>query len=173
MDPYFELIPPWISGRILVNSLLGHTRIWTLFYGVGSRAGIRRYPPESTSDFRPNTRGFTVWNTMDLDPGFEHYPWNPVFDPWSRTPDLGYMLRYGLIPLVDYTGSLVQHPILPTPVLGISPEQVYTSTDEIRRAQREQHARARCARPRARIMRAHYDPPGTQSLATVGTGTPG
>ena len=80
------------------------------------------------------------------------------------------MLNMGLVPVVNITGILVQHPILPTPDLGLSPpEQVYTSTDEIRSAQREQHARARCARPRARIMRARYDPPGTQSLATVGT----
>ena len=65
------------------------------------------------------------------------------------------MLRYGVVPVVNITGILVQHPILPPWIWGYPPEQVYTSTDEIRSAQREQHARARCARPRARIMRAH------------------
>ena len=99
----------------------------------------------------------TPGTTPGFDPIFEHYPWNPVFDPRPRTPDLGYMLRYGVVPVVNITGILVQHPILPPWIWAHPPEQVYMSTDEIRRAQREQHARARCARPRARIMRAHVE----------------
>ena len=90
----------------------------------------------------------------DLTPYLSTTPWNPVFDPRPRTPDLGYMLRYGVVLVVNNMGILVQHPILPPWIWAYPPEQVYMSTDEIRRAQREQHARARCARPRARIMRA-------------------
>ena len=89
---------------------------------------------------------------MDLDPHFEGYPWNPVFDPWSRTPDLGYMLNMGLYPVVYYTGSLVQTPILPTPVLGLSPRTgVYVH-------RRNQKSTARTTRARAlrAAARAHY-----------------
>ena len=67
------------------------------------------------------------------------------------------MLRYGVVTVAYITGILVQHPILPPWIWGYPPEQVYMSTEGIRRAQREQHARARCARPRARIMRAHVE----------------
>jgi len=57
---------------------------------------------------------------MDLDPYFGGTPGTRYFDPWSRTPDLGYMLNMGLVPVVNITGILVQHPILPTPDLGLS-----------------------------------------------------
>ena len=57
---------------------------------------------------------------MDLDPYFG-VPLEPgILTPGPEPPDLGYMLNMGLVPVVNITGILVQHPILPTPVLGLS-----------------------------------------------------
>ena len=103
-----------------------------------------------------------------LDPYFEVYPWNPVFHPWSGTPDLGYTVRMGYIPSSEYIRTPVQTTILPTPDMAYPPEQVYMETEGIRTAQREQHAHARYARPRARIMRARYGAPGLRPGVTVG-----